>query len=358
MSAALLIALVFGLSMPAVQDQTDHADATNPVARDPVIIEAGGTYYMFHTGRGIAVRTSDDLQTWSERSRVFDETPAWVKEKIPDFHGGMWAPDIYEKDGTYYLYYSVSEMGKNNSAIGVATATSLDSSSDDFGWTDHGPVIESVPTRDFWNAIDPHVIEAGGEHWMSFGSYWSGIKLVKLAENLTELAEPQQWHAIAARHRSWAMDPRTAGGAAELDPTRAEGERWVNDRRTKQESAIEAPNIFQRGDWFYLFVSWDRCAAGLDSTYKVVVGRSKRIEGPYLDETGQDLLWGGGTLVTRGLDNSTRWVAAGHSDVYSEDGTDYLTLHGYDKLDDGRNRFIIKPITWDDLGWPSVEMSE
>ena len=60
--------------------------------------------------------------------------------------------------GLYYLYYSVSAFGKNTSCIGVATNKTLHPSSPDYKWTDHGKVIQSVPGRDMWNAIDPNLV--------------------------------------------------------------------------------------------------------------------------------------------------------------------------------------------------------
>ncbi len=76
----------------------------------------------------------------------------------------------------YYLYYSVSAFGKNTSCIGVATNTTLDPGDKNYKWVDHGKVIQSVPGRDLWNAIDPNVVlDESQQPWMVFGSFWSGI---------------------------------------------------------------------------------------------------------------------------------------------------------------------------------------
>ena len=354
----LLVLLCLAAAPTAAQDEEGQAE---PVVHDPVLIKAGDTYYLFHTGRGVSVRSSDDRETWSDAGRVFAETPAWVNNLIPEFDGNIWAPDIFEHDGTFYLYYSVSQFGRNNSAIGVATTKSLDPESPDFGWTDHGMVVRSVPGRDMWNAIDAQIIEADdGTFWMSFGSHWDGIKLVKMNDNLLTVAEPQVWHTVAARHRAWKLDERDAGDAAnpELKYDEMYSAQLKDSALTSQNGSIEAPTIFKKGNWYYLFVSWDRCCRGLDSTYKVVVGRSETIEGPYYDEAGQKLIWGGGTLVTRGYPQSDRWVAGGHCDVVEDNGEDLIVLHAYDKQDRGRPKLVIKPLVWDDLGWPTVSMVE
>ena len=120
--------------------------------------------------------------------------------------------------------------------------------------------------------------------------------------------------------------------------------------------AIEAPYLFDRNGWYYLFVSWDRCCSGLESTYKVVVGRSQDIRGPYLDRTGENMAWGGGSLVIQGLGTEgSRWAAGGHNDAVTLNGTDYLVFHAYDRTDDGASKLVIREIQWDPYGWPTVE---
>lgn len=338
-----------------------RAQADGTPIHDPVLIEADGSYYLFGTGPGIEAWTSDDLESWERLDPVLDEVPGWVHEILPDFRGGFWAPDIIEHDGTYYLYYSVSAFGRNNSGIGVATNPTLDPDDPDFGWTDHGAVVISVPGRDMWNAIDAHVVrDTAGTPWFSFGSHWGGIKLVQLAPDLTSFAEPPVWHTIAARHRYWKLDERDAGDAAnpELDYETLYPDEILELNRASESGAIEAPVIFWKDPYYYLFVSWDRCCRGVSSTYKVVVGRSPDIEGPYLDRAGGELEWGGGSLVTYGFGESERWAAGGHNDVVTLDGTDYLVFHAYDATDDGASKLLIREITWDEFGWPTVSVDE
>jgi hypothetical protein len=136
---------------------------------------------------------------------------------------------------------------------------------------------------------------------------------VKLDPSLTGVAEPQEWHTIAARHRFWMLDERDAGASANPD-------------LDHDSSAIEAPTIFRRAGWYYLFVSWDRCCSGEYSTYKVVVGRSRAVQGPYLDREGEDLDWGGGSLVVHGFgEDSERWYAGGHNDARIRPGQECST---------------------------------
>ncbi len=124
---------------------------------------------------------------------------------------------------------------------------------------------------------------------------------------MTQVAEPQQWHSLAKRPG---------------DPTKPDAAAGTG--------AIEAPYIFRKGDWYYLFVSFDLCCRKGNSTYKIMVGRSKSVTGPYVDREGRSMLEGGGTLVLEGNHN---WVALGHNAAYTFDGQDWLVFHAYESAD-------------------------
>ncbi|QNE38649.1 arabinan endo-1,5-alpha-L-arabinosidase [Hymenobacter sp. NBH84] len=298
-------------------------------AHDPVMIQQNGTYYMFCTGPGIAVWSSKDRQHWQPQKPVFAAAPAWAVKAIPGFKNHIWAPDISFANGQYSLFYSVSAFGKNTSAIGLATNKTLDPTSPDFKWVDHGLVVQSVPGRDMWNAIDPNLVrDAAGTPWLTFGSFWDGIKLVQLRPDLTGPAEPQQWRTIAHRPRNPKLNDSLPG-----------------------DGAIEAPFIFKKGKYYYLFTSFDYCCRGPQSTYKMMVGRAEDVRGPYLDRTGARLDQGGGTLVLEGDKN---WYGVGHNAVATFDNTDYLIFHGYDANDKAHPKLRIETMRWDAAGWPVV----
>ena len=297
---------------------------------DPALARERDTYYLFSTGPGITCYSSTDMKTWKLRGRVFPADPAWAKRVAPRFNGHIWAPDIIRHDGRYYLYYSVSAFGKNTSAIGVTTNRTLDPDSPDFKWEDQGIVLQSIPGRDLWNAIDPNVIvDDHGTSWMCFGSFWSGVKLVKLDASWTALAEPQEWYSIAKRERSVLLDDR--------DPGPAE---------------LEAPFIFKKGDYYYLFVSWGKCCLGVESTYRIMVGRAKDVRGPYVDKEGRNLAEGGGSLLLAG---DARWAGLGSTSAYTFDGKDYLIFHAYETADNGLQKLKIAELTWDAEQWPVVD---
>ncbi|HTN86257.1 MAG TPA: arabinan endo-1,5-alpha-L-arabinosidase [Sorangium sp.] len=281
---------------------------------DPSVIQAGDRYYLFQTGDRIPMKTSSDLLDWQPAGRVFETKPAWLAQRVPGV-SDLWAPDISRFGDTYHLYYSASTFGSNKSCIGHATKTSLDSTAP---WTDRGPAICSNDdaTRDDWNAIDPNVaIDEDGAPWLVFGSFWSGIKMVKLAPS-GERAD-DAIHALASRPG--------AGGA------------------------LEAPFIVRRCGFYYLFVSFDSCCRGVDSTYKIAVGRSTSINGPYVDREGTAMLSGGGTLLVTG---DSRWKGPGHNAVLFAKDRAYNVYHAYNAEANGAPTLRISDLAWDGDGWP------
>lgn len=304
---------------------------------DPVVIKEGNTFYLFCTGFGITVWSSNDLQNWKKEEPVFRNAPEWAVDTIPTFNGHIWAPDISFHNGQFYLYYSVSAFGKNTSAIGVATNRTLNPASPDFRWVDHGRVIQSYPGKTNWNAIDPNlVLDEKGVGYLVFGSFWDGLKRVKLTKDFLHPAEDLNNIATVASRKK--------------DSSRKKA---VTDNQSASAgaNAIEAPFIFKKGAFYYFFASIDYCCRGEKSTYKVVVGRSKKLQGPYVDKDDVALHNGGGSIFLQG---DKDWYGVGHNGIFSAGGKDYIVYHGYDAADGGKPKLCIRELTWDASGWPGT----
>ena len=149
--------------------------------RDPSsIVKCKDEYWVFYTGRGVPSYRSRDLVKWERGPAVFKAAPEWIAKIVPENRNMQyWAPDIMKLGDRYLLYYSVSSFGKMTSAIGLATNPTLDPDDPAYHWTDQGLVVRTQD-GDGYNAIDPSVFhDSDGSLWLTFGSYWSGIKLIQ-----------------------------------------------------------------------------------------------------------------------------------------------------------------------------------
>jgi arabinan endo-1,5-alpha-L-arabinosidase len=289
------------------------------LVHDPsTIVKNKDDYWIFHTGNGVFSYRSKDLQKWEFGPRVFTNAPEWIADAVPEnrrMH--YWAPDIIHLGDRYLLYYSVSSFGKNTSAIGLATNPTLDPEDPDYKWTDHGIVIKSNPSVDY-NAIDPAMFQdEDGSLWMSFGSFWGGIKMIQL--------DPKTGKRIAPDSRVYAL--------AHYD-------------------SIEAPYIYRHDGKYYLFVNWGFCCRGTNSTYEIRVGRSDKVTGPYVDKDGKDLLEGGGT---RFLETDGAMIGPGHAGIWKEGDRYLFSFHFYDGTRRGASTYAIRPMRWGQDGWPEIE---
>ena len=293
---------------------------------DPSMIRQGPLYYLFSTGApqgevgegNAQIRTSQDLRHWDYTGTVFAHIPAWITSAIGQIPN-LWAPDISLYRGQYQLYYAGSAFGTNNSVIGLATNATLDRASPAYRWVDRGLAVRST-TQDDWNAIDPSfVLDAGGHPWLAFGSFWGGVKLAALDPATRKPTSPHPvLYSLAYRPRS---------------------------------NAVEAPFIAYRAPYYYLFVSFDRCCNGVDSTYRIMVGRARAITGPYSDHAGTPMSEGGGTQL---LASAGYVRGPGGQSVLRDGGRYLLVFHYYDARDAGQPKVRIAPLAWSNEGWPSV----
>ena len=302
-------------------EQSASRDIT---ARDPSdIVKCKDDYWVFYTGRGVPSYHSRDLVKWERGPAVFKAAPEWIANIVPENRRMQyWAPDIMKLGDRYLLYYSVSSFGKMTSAIGLATNPTLDPDDPSYHWTDQGFVVRTQD-GDGYNAIDPSVFhDRDGSLWLTFGSYWSGIKLIQL-------------------------DPQT-------------GKRMAPDSKLfslAYNESIEASYLCRHDDYYYLFVNWGTCCRGPRSTYNIRLGRSKSVTGPYLDKAGADMLHSGGSLFLATTNGPL--IGPGHAGTLNAQGKDWFTSDFEGDLRmDGRATLAIMPLRWNADGWPEATVND
>ncbi|HYG25171.1 MAG TPA: arabinan endo-1,5-alpha-L-arabinosidase [Verrucomicrobiae bacterium] len=296
------------------------------VTRDPSsIVKCDDEFWVFYTGRGVPSYRSRDLVNWQRGPAVFNTAPEWISKAVPENRNmSFWAPDIIKVGGRHLLYYSVSSMGKMTSAIGLATTPTLNPDDPAYQWTDEGIVVQTVEGQpgDAYNAIDPALFQDKDESlWMTFGSYWTGLKLVQL-------------------------DPKT-------------GKRLSSDSKLHSVAynrSIEAAFLCRRDDYYYLFVNWGSCCQGTNSTYNIRVGRSKTITGPYLDKAGMSLMNSGGSSFLPTANGPL--IGPGHASMLTANGKDWFVCKFEGDIGmGGQATLAIMPLRWTEA-WPEATVHD
>ncbi|HVU35365.1 MAG TPA: family 43 glycosylhydrolase [Opitutaceae bacterium] len=280
-------------------------------AHDPTLLKDGTVWWCFTTGAGLPVKFSSDGLAWQQRTPLFTAEDAWWRTYAPAMGQlDVWAPDLHAYNGRVWCYYCVSEFGRNNSAIGLMSCTSIATGD----WRDDGMVISSKQGTDSFNAIDPNLtIDALGRPWLVFGSWFDGIHLVPL-------------------------DPTTMKPSGPISSL------------AQRANGIEGANVVYANGYYYLFVSIDRCCMGVNSTYKIAYGRATTITGPYVDKSGVPMLNGGCTVLDAG---DSRWIGPGGQDVSQIGNGWVIARHAYDAANNGAPTLLISDLYWDADHWPT-----
>ena len=286
---------------------------------DPSMMSDGKRFYLFGTGGTLSIRSSANGLDWSNAGQVFSSVPAWVTTTLNVSASGfdLWAPDISFFGCKYHVYYAGSTFGSNTSVIGLATSAALDPSS--ASWADEGLVLQSK-SSDNYNAIDPNVsFDDTGTPWLAFGSFWDGIKMRKL-------------------------DPATG------KPSTTDTTLYSLASRKGTGDAIEAASIVSHNGYYYLFVSFDACCKGVNSTYRTMVGRGSKITGPYTDKTGTSMAKGAAEEM---LASTGRYIGPGGGTAFRNGEGYYYAFHYYDGDNNGNSKLQIRPIDFGSDDWPT-----
>jgi arabinan endo-1,5-alpha-L-arabinosidase len=301
---------------------------TNPIIvgsyADPTIIRVGKEFYLYVTSGRVRGYRSTDMLNWNRIggnvSEVFNTRPDFTDDNVSET--GMWAPDINYFDGKYVMYYSISVWG-GGATCGIGVGVSA---------KPEGPFLfpEGNPNGKLFlsseigvhNSIDPCFYEENGRRYLFWGSF-HGIYVTEL----------------------------TADGMAVKDMS----------KKTKVAgNSFEATYIHKRGSYYYLFASTGACCEGMNSSYKVVVGRSTQLEGPYLNRNGVDMkdfdAWNPSNyqpVVVRGDD---MFAGPGHNSriITDDNGVDWMFYHSYVDNGNTQRNLMLDKVEWDSEGWPVV----
>lgn len=309
---------------PVTKDPDSGLYYTNPVfspvLADPSVVKSGDYFYAYGTEDNwgneggyhlVPIIRSKDLVNWEYVNNAFRLKPSWKEA------GGIWAPDVTEVGGEFYMYYSFSTWGDPNPGIGLAIADAPEGP-----FVDQGKVFLSDEIG-VVNSIDPFYIEEGGKKYLFWGSF-HGIYAVQLSED---------------------------------------GRSPVGDKVLIADTHLEGAYVYKKGDYYYLFASEGSCCSGASSTYRLRVGRSTSLLGPYVDKQGNSLTSGpyGETILKTNVEDYG-FAGPGHNSEIITDsaGTDWILYHAIKKLNpylnNGTNRraLMLDKLLWEE-GWPTIK---
>lgn len=278
---------------------------------DPMMLkDSSGTYWLYGTHNTLA--TSTNRVNFTSAGKALSPIPSWASSW--NSSSDLWAPDVVYHNSKYWQYYAVPGPSgtTHTAAIALATASSSNSSS----WSDQGIVVQSSDSSGF-NAIDPSVMQdTSGNWWMSYGSWYDGIHLMQLSASTGKQSGSTTYHLA------------------------------------QRSNGIEGSYLYYYNGYYYLFASINGCCNGTSSTYRIVVGRSSSITGPYLDRGGLDMVNGGGTIV---LSSHGNIYGPGGQSLYTDADGPVLVYHYYDGNNSGTPTLGINLLGFDSSGWPYVK---
>lgn len=295
---------------------------TNPVitfssAADPTVIRTEDGFYLYATQTDkywVPIYFSKDLVNWEFKRTAFRNA---TKPQIPG-GGAFWAPEIRHINGKYVLYFSWAKWGDGDASY-TAVATS-DSPLGDFVNSK-----ELLTKEDFGsNCIDQFYYEEDNKKYMFVGSF-NGIYVTELTDD-----------GLSVK--------RNENGTPTL-------------KKQVCGKAFEGTNIYKKNGYYYLFASINNCCDGERSRYKVVVGRSQDLLGPYLDKSDKDMINNAWELVLEG--DGQKFFGPGHNSIIVQDdaGTDWMIYHSYVKENGevGGRLGMLDRVLWTEDGWPYIK---
>ena len=293
---------------------------TNPVfdqnTPDPSVVQApDGAFYAYGTGG--TCRKSYDLVHWEDMGIAL-QRPTWNDSVRTDKEGkvhpmrfSLWALDVSRVGKKYLVHYASAYWGnETRTGLGVAEGTSPTE------FTDCGKMFCSTEIG-VQNSIDPCYVKDKGKKYLIWGSF-RRLYMGKLTKDGKRIKNPSHLTQVAG-------------------------------------TAFEGAMVYKRKGYYYLFASVGTCCEGAKSTYHTVVGRSKKLAGPYVDRQGGRMLDNHYETVIKGND---RWKGPGHNSeiITDKEGDTWLLYHAYDALDPEKGRvMLLDKLLWDEEGWPYVE---
>ncbi len=148
--------------------------------RDPFVLADNGTYYLYESkpwdgGKGVDVRTSTDLENWTEKEPVMTLPPEVNNTAV-------WAPEVHKYNGAYWLFttltfpadpaHPIKPMMKNGGKGGHLQPRGVWVFRSDSPRGPFKPVKNGSVTPADWMCLDGTLWVEDGVPWMVFCHEW------------------------------------------------------------------------------------------------------------------------------------------------------------------------------------------
>lgn len=331
---------------------------TNIGVHDPSVIFASNQYYVF--GSHLSAARSANLTNWTRvadgvnnSNPLFNNVTSQLSEALTWAETTtLWAPDVAYVNGRYLMYYNACRGDSPRSAMGIASASSVQGP-----YTNQGLILRSgmwgqaSEDGSVYNAnVHPNVVDPAiftdnsGGLWMMYGSYSGGIFIMELNPSTGFPYSGQGYgkHLMGGNH-----------------------------------ARIEGPYVIYAPEtgYYYMFVSFG--GLGADGGYNVRVSRSQYPDGPYYDARGTNMssvksnpslplfddasiaLHGVkvlGNHVFSGTNNQLGYVSPGHNSAYRKASTGqyFLVFHTRFPGRGEAHEVRVHEFHFNEVGWPVI----
>lgn len=307
---------------------------------DVIYAEEDNYYYMYCTNTDVEmgdkgmmwdrgpIFRSRNLVDWTWCGSVFDgldNAAAWGTKDA-----GVWGPSVIKVGDKYNYYYALSTWGDPNPGVGVATSPTP------YGpWEDHGRILDSELTG-VRNSIDPQALYVDDELYLVWGSFF-GIGIIQLTD---DGLEPYVGESNLKEYTKFIINDNSEDGKFDVDAN------------------YEGSYIINKDGKFYYFGSQGTCLSGTNSTYRVKVGVSDSIFGPYKGSDGKTLDDRDGSFGDLVIKPSDEVAGTGHNTIFKDfDDRYWIIYHGYDINGERPNERIMfmDELLWDENNMPYVK---
>lgn len=296
-------------------------------AADPHVIKYGDKFYLYATNANENADCSY-LQCWSSVNLTdwTNEGICYQPSRTNWAIDGLWAPEVIERNGTFYLYYSGWSLRNRIHEIGIAKSTSPTGPFKDFvGLNDNGDMVSEKEAPIHINIdggkVDAVIdaspfIDKDGKAYLYFvqdqhnipskGAYVSTIYVAELNNDMVSIKEDTITELISPS-QDWEVESSS-------------GSLWN-----------EAPYVYEKDGIYYLFYSANYY---MDRAYCLGVATSTSPMGPFVKKE---------TPLLKTQDYWDYVTGTGHCSIFEsvDNKETFITYHSHkDTIIGGSERTI------------------